>query len=364
MSDIWNTLFNSGEDNRTTLELRQLSKGGRPFLLLAKQSVAAATTLELYPAQTARARAVKSFLRFLIRIGLSIGTQRVSLSISPENEFVKFLTAQSSSQDNLPRFGVLAGNPAHDTQRFIILLFDQNQRPAAIVKAGLSEPAKALVQKEQQFLAKVPPNTKGIPGLRATFANNRVEAFAMDFAEGESPRSRDLQQLSVVLTSWISNSQIALCETPAWQQLESGSWLVPMHPAVRQLRERNIRASLQHGDFAPWNIKVSRNGTWNIIDWERGTLSGIPGWDWFHYIIQTAILVVHQDGDELVQRIENLLASAAFKTYSQKSGIEGIERELVLAYLAHLVHVIKPADGFVENVALLKTLSQRWVKGG
>src|SRR5215475_2385661 len=104
MSDFWNALFSSGEGNRTNLELRQLRKGGRPFLLLPIKSTAAATTLELYPAQTVRARTVKSLLRFLIRLGLSIGTERVALSL-PQNEFVKFLTAQSGSPGHLPQFG-------------------------------------------------------------------------------------------------------------------------------------------------------------------------------------------------------------------------------------------------------------------
>jgi hypothetical protein len=362
MSDFWNTLFSSGEGNRTNLELRQLRKGGRPFLLLPIQSTAAATTLELYPAQTASARTLKSLLRFLIRIGLSIGTERVSLPLSPQNGFVKFLTAQCSSPGQLPQFGVLAGNPAHDTQRFIILLFDRNQHPVSIVKAGLSEPAKALIEKEQQFLSSISPNAIGIPKLRAPFADERVKAFALNFAEGESPRSQDLEKLSIVLISWISNIKIALCETAAWQQLENGLRLVPAYPALRQLGDRNIRACIQHGDFAPWNIKAARNGSWTVLDWERGALNGIPGWDWFHYIIQTTILVEHKSVHEIASRIEALLQSETFKNYSKQSGVSEIERELVIAYLIHLIEVIKPAEGLEANRALLTTLSLRWFK--
>ena len=365
MPDLWNNLL--GTDKRTSahLTMRQFDKQGRPFLLLPTRKTAAAVTIDLYPAQTRRARAAKSLLRLFARTGLPLRTERVDLSIAPDNGFTKFLSSQAGATAEIPQFGILAGNPAHDTQRFIILLFDQNQRPVTIVKAGISEPAKALIEKERSFLSNVSPNTVGIPKLRACFADHRIKAFAMDFFEGESPQSDDLQQLPGVLSSWISGgTQIPLHETAAWQQLEktSAPFQLPQ-TFLAQFRDRKIGPTIQHGDYAPWNIKTTPNGQWTVLDWERGDLNGIPGWDWFHYIIQAAILVGRKDGNNLVQSIETLLASAAFKTYSQKSGIEGIEREMVLAYLAHLIEVIKPAEGIVANLALLRTLSQRWVKG-
>ena len=360
MADLWHSLLGANNPTAVPVAKRQLKKHGRPFLLLPAQKAAAATTLGLYPAQTPIARAARSLLRIFARRGLLVGADRVSLSITTDDPFLKFLASQAGSPERIPQFGVLAGNPAHNTQRFIILLFDQEQHPVSIVKAGLTESAKLLIEKEQRFLSTVPPSATGIPKLRATFPGDRVKAFAMDFVDGGSPRSHDVHQIPAVLTSWISNSQIALSETPAWQQLESGSWLVPVYPAVRQLRERNVRASIQHGDFAPWNIKALRKGSWTVIDWERGTLSGIPGWDWFHYIIQTAILVEHKPAEEITKRIEALVQSEAFKDYSKQTGISGIERELLIAYLIHLLEVIKPAEGLEANRALLTMLSLRW----
>jgi len=363
MSDFWQTLFSSSEGNRNNLELRQIRKGGRPFLLLPKNRGAAATTLDLYPAQTARARATKSLLRFFIRIGLSIGAQPVSLSVSAKNDFVKFLTSQSGFQEDLPRFGVLAGNPAQDTRRFIILLFDSNQRPVAIVKAGFSEPAKALVEKEQQFLATLPASARGIPKLRASFVDHRVTAFSMDFAEGQSPRPDDDHELVSVLGSWLlPDKQIALYETDPWQRLESNPQFSQKYPALYRLRDCKIQTTIQHGDFAPWNIKAPQNGSWTVLDWERGTLKGIPGWDWFHFVIQNAILVARRPVIEIAQAIESLLLSGAFKFYSLPTGTADLDRELVIAYLIHLIEVVKPAEGLEQNRGLLRTLSERWLK--
>lgn len=97
-----------------------------------------------------------------------------------------------------------------------------------------------------------------------------------------------------------------------------------------------------------------------VLDWERGELAGIPGWDWFHYVIQPAILVDRSPTTDLVQRIERVLSSEPFKAYSARAGIMGCERELVLAYLLHAVEVIKPSEGLAATRDLLHALAVRW----
>jgi hypothetical protein len=119
---------------------------------------------------------------------------------------------------------------------------------------------------------------------------------------------------------------------------------------------------MHHGDFAPWNIKVSPAGAWTVLDWERGERTGFPGWDWFHYVIQSGILVGHLPTAVLIQRVESLLSSVAFREYATRGGIQGCERELVLAYLLHVVEVIKPSEGLTPTRELLEALAARWRK--
>ncbi len=101
--------------------------------------------------------------------------------------------------------------------------------------------------------------------------------------------------LPPLLESWINpNRTIALSDTPDWARLEKACSGNNLFPAIAaQLRGRTIQSAIHHGDLAPWNIKVSPAGAWTVLDWERGELTGIPGWDWFHYVIQSAILVGH-----------------------------------------------------------------------
>lgn len=363
MPDFWNNLFGISDKHLVAVEMRELRKQGRPLLLLPKKTAAAVVTLELYPAQTSRARAGKSLFRLLLKFGLPFGAESISVAISREDKFLKFLASAANSSVSVPQFGVLAGNPANDTQRFIILLFDINQRPVAVVKAGSSPAARNLLEKERKFLSSVPAGIPGIPSLRSSFENTQVKAFTLDYFAGVSPPYNDEARLHGLLSSWLfPNTEISIYETAAWQQLESSS-SISQQSIFRPVRDRKVRATIQHGDFAPWNIKASPDGRWTALDWERGDLKGVPGWDWFHYVIQTAILVGRRTGEQITEHIEKFLRSDAFKTYSNKAGIVGIERELVIAYLAHLIEVIQPAEGLDPNRELLASLRERWFQG-
>jgi hypothetical protein len=60
--------------------------------------------------------------------------------------------------------------------------------------------------------------------------------------------------------------------------------------------------------------------------------------------------------------VECLLDSAAFRQYAARGGIVGSERELVLAYLLHVVEVVKPSEGLEQTRELLRALSACWRK--
>ena len=364
---FWEDLFAPPEaqGQGTRVEMRLLKKGGRPFLLLPVQPRPAAATMDLYPAQTGRARAARTVLRCLLRASLPVGTERVSCAISPADPFVRFLSSLAGAPvPALPALGILAGNPASDGQRFLLLIFDASQRPVAVVKAGLSQRARALVEQEEHFLAAVPEKTTAVPRLRAKFESPRLRALALDFFPGESPRPRHETALPALLASWVDPDRtFVLSDAPDWKRLEHAASASAQFSAVAsQLRGRTVHPAIHHGDFAPWNIKVSPAGAWTVLDWERGELAGIPGWDWFHYVIQTGILVGCLPAPVLVQRVESLLCSEALQRYAERAGILGCERELVLAYLLHVVEVIKPSEGLAPTRELLNALSTRWRK--
>jgi len=345
--------------------MRLLRKAGRPFLLFPRQPRAAAATLDLYPAQTPRARAARIALHWVLRASLPLGTEPTSLSLSPTDPFVQFLASFAGEPTpETPTFGILAGNPMTEGQRFLLLVFDAAFHPVAVIKAGLSQCAKTLIAREAAFLTAIPSNIRAVPRLRAQFESPRLSALTLDFFLGDPPRTQHESALPALLATWVDRKQnLLISDAPAWVRLEQAAPAGKLFSSLaKQLRGRTVHPAIHHGDFAPWNIKVSPAGAWTVLDWERGELAGIPGWDWFHYTIQIGILVARLSIPALVHRVEILLASGAFKQYASRAGIRGCERELLLAYLLHAIEVIRPSEGLVATAELLTALSVRWGK--
>lgn len=365
---FWEPLFAGGEEpsQRCTVKMRLVRRGGRPWLLLPGEPGLAARVLELYPAQTPRARLARAGLCCALRARLPLGTEPISLTFSPAAGFVRFLTGLGAGEPaSLPSLGILAGNPATAGRRFILLLFNAHGRPATVVKAGLGERARELITREERFLATVPRPRPGIPLLRGSFEEPGRRAFALDFFSGQSPSANSQDQLARLLNAWVDSSrQIPLAQTRPWRELQTTCASQPLWLALAQrLQGCRVHPAITHGDLAPWNIKQQAAGAWMVLDWERGDFEGIPGWDWFHYVIQPALLVAREASAPLAERLEQLFASAAFESYARFGGIAGQERELALIYLLHHNEVIRPSEGLAQGRELLNLLRARWLQG-
>jgi len=353
----WDALFVCGDhsDTEQQLPMRLVRKHGRPLLIVPLANQVAARCLELFPAQTAKARLAKHILRLLWKSGLRTKMEPVRLPFDSHTKFSKYIaTIAGHSTSNAPaKFGILLGNPAGDTQRFLVLVFNDGNLPVAVVKAGLTPGARSLVRAESEFLSRVSGNVPAIPRLISKFESSSLDAFSTDYCAGDSPRKADPRKISDLLTSWLNpREQRSMDQFPE---------IVAAKQFFGQTKDsagaRMLKTCVQHGDFAPWNIKVSDQGAWTVLDWERGTFKGVPGWDWFHYEIQTAILVEKCATEELIRRIKQLIASEDFKKYAREAGIDGVEKPMLLAYLRNLVEVIKPAEGLTESQALLQALA-------
>lgn len=344
--------------------MKLLTKRGQPLLLLPAQPQLAAHALALYPAQTARGRLARFAARWILTTRLPIGIQSVVVNFPPDHAFSKWLASLTPDVGGVARFAVLAGNANSPGQRLILLLFDARHQPAVIVKAGFTEVAKRLIAQERQFFESLPDNASPgeIPRLRGAFANDQLVALAMDFLPGHSPGDQDERELPRLLSSWVQPlHRGAFAETRVGRELTAICCTDPVFQSqMAALQEQRPATALFHGDFAPWNVRVSPQRGWMVLDWERGALNGPPAWDWFHYVIQKAILVQRQSPQTLVTTIERLLASPDFQTYLQHSHAAGCERALLLLYLLHQSAVVRPSEGLTATQELLQALATRW----
>jgi len=333
------------QDPSVAVTLRILHKHGNPFLFLPPESRLAVQTLALFPAQTNWARWARSLLRASLHAHLPLPLEQVRYSVSLSDPFVQFLCRASGARPGeIPPVGVLAGNPAALGQRFMLLVFSPEGEPVTVVKAGVSSAAQLFIEREVAFLSSVPEkHRRWIPIPHATFRSESVRAIAFEFFPGDSPRGDIDEQLGDILGSWLSaTSTVALGEIPAWQRLREHR---VSHPFVEDLSRHAVVPAMTHGDFAPWNIKVSRDGRWTVLDWECGELTGVPGWDWFHYEIRSGILVDKCSTSVLQRRIDQLLSSPCFRKYATQARIQEICRPLVAAYLLYHVEITPPTEG-------------------
>lgn len=360
---VWQDLFFANDHSapRTLIKVRIIQRSGQPFLILPAHSHLASQAFALYPAQTFLARLARFSLGLALSLKLPAAGPAFSLHINCEEPFATFLT-QVAGGPPFPRFAILTGNPKAEGRRFVILLFNANNQPVAVIKAGIGDSAIRLIEQEASFLTSVPPNTPGTPRLCSAFRSSRLHALALDFFPGHSPRPNEIFRLESLLTSWIDSTRmVPIIQLPAWQRL--AGWLDARSPAWQQLNDAVCHPVIYHGDFTPWNVKVIR-GSWQALDWERGELAGIPGWDWFHYVIQSAVLINREPVERLVIRVEHMLASESFTRYAAGAGITGMEQLLVLGYLYYSVHILKQTEELSRIQTLLERLSAIWLKQG
>lgn len=358
----WRAVFADTPPERGAahLSLRIVRRGGEPFLILPADGSLAARALALYPAQTFKARAARAALRLALQLQLARGLETVSLALDADDAFVRFLCKTVGLPAPELRLAVLAGNPRAAGRRFVFLLFDAGGHPAAVVKAGNTDAARRLLAHEENFLRAVPPGTRGLPKLRGGLHTARVQAFAMDFVPGHAPRAEEVRPLARLLDEWMSRSAPRpLGELAAWQRLLAAEVGAPLPAAVRELGGLRVHTTLAHGDCAPWNVKVWR-GQWTLLDWERGELAGVPGWDWLHFVLQPALLVRRKPVPALLDRLEATLAGEAFGAYAGEAGFAGRERALALALLCYINRVIRPVDGAETMRALEQAAAERW----
>lgn len=362
----WQNLFApcSAAGMRTAVELNVVCRNGRPFLFLPAETRLAAAAITLYSAQTAKARAAKMLFNFVLRLGLKPRLEKLSLPLAGADPFVCFLRETSRlPHEIIPRFAVLTGNPRAEGRRFLFLLFGAGGEPAAVIKAGSTEAARRLLTHEENFLRTASPQTRGLPKLRGILYSPRAQAFAMDFFAGHPPRLNDTRPLVELLNSWVAvGGWVAMKDLGAWQRLAATAMGQPLPVPVRALAQTRFHPTLAHGDCAPWNIKVSQ-GRWILLDWERGETAGVPGWDWFHFVMQPAVLVRREPVLRLLDRFERLLIAEDFVRYTRHAGVAGNERALALAYLCHCTRVTRQTEGLENVAALERAAAARWFPG-
>lgn len=349
----WEQLFppDTKSGRCSLIPLRLLRKHGDPLLLFPEQRALVPAALSLYPAQTWRAQFFRRALALALRSGIGLRAENCAIAVDTENPWHRFLIQAAGGE--LGSLAMLLGNPRAPGRRFVLLLFAKSGVPVTLVKVGVGPAATALIAAEWKFLRSQPAERLHAPTVRMDFAAGEMQAFTMEFVRGESPRAE--APIGVLLREWLQvGSSVGFLELSVAAKLEAAAGEDPRwRQAKAMLAPLRFSSAIHHGDFAPWNVRVTSRGEWRVLDWERGEVAGPPAWDWFHWVIQYEVLVRRCDTEGILRRIESELVTPAFREYATAAGIGAAVRPLLSAYLLYCTKVIRQADGLRRIEALL-----------
>ena len=236
----------------------------------------------LYPAFRFLARLYKLSLRIKVTVGL--GEERETGAIGwPLGEFV---------QDLRPRTGsvvVLVGTPG-PAQKITAQLRDETGNVLGYLKYAEKEAARKRLRRERQVLAGIPEGVG--PAFLKYGRLGSGEALLTTPLLGKAlpatlPPARGLSDLLAVLAI---APRVPIAAHP-WVQHTRDQGSLDLDPWLEMLSGKDWPVTIQHGDFAPWNLLRRSDGTLGAIDWEYGTLEGLPYLDLAHYVLQTSALI-------------------------------------------------------------------------
>jgi len=366
--NLWHDLLVSPNGKEASLRrFTILQKRGLSFLYLPEDRRLVDATLRLYPAQTWFARMLVWIVNQMIRIRFPVSFRKLTISVSQYSAFGAFLKSMVPDSNDVPPFGVLSGNMKTPGRRYTLLLFDAACQPRVVVKVGITPKAQQLIQVEQNFFFQQRPQLPGLPEALAVYQGTDAQAIAYRYVEGMPPLQQQQEGIGALMNSWISDGEpVPLSNLSTWTALEVIRKENPELESVFQILQKTpVRPVLCHGDFAPWNIRISpsaQEGNWVALDWERNCANGIPGWDWFHYIIQYNTMVRHTRPEKTLSDLETLWANPTFLSYARRTGIEKILKELTLVYFLHLLRYFAPRDHTAEAHLLVEKFRQRYFK--
>lgn len=219
---------------------------------------------------------LKTYQQYMYGLYSSYGgiLSKIYWSFFKKSSFVRSLTSLRHDQlplpfqqikENLGFNALLAfnmGSPGIE-QKISILGYDNELKQPFFAKFSQKEEAKALTLNEIKIYQLL-DNTRLTPKLLHYQITDEYVCLKAEYIKGERPKNRQLNQQIVDLCLKLKDFHI------------------------ENKNKDNLKYSLSHGDFCPWNMLVS-NGNISLIDWELAKERPL-GYDLFTFICQVSSL--------------------------------------------------------------------------
>ncbi len=185
---------------------------------------------------------------------------------------------------------VLVGTPGL-AQKTIVEVSGQTGEIAAYLKYAIKPAAQERLRRENRVLSSLPPGLG--PSVLKFGALAGGMGLLLSPAPGKpvSARLPPPDGVSAFLEKLVTGPDHPVGAHPLIRSIMSEDGGHSVERWVCSLDGRNWPVAIQHGDFAPWNLRVTRQGKVFAFDWEYGALKGFPGFDRAFYLLQVGRLI-------------------------------------------------------------------------
>ncbi len=205
------------------------------------------------------------------------------------------------------------------------------------------------------------PSRKQLDGMDHAALQQRLKPYADEslrfLREAGTPVSARVNAADAVCAVTSRLEKQPLASLPAWRELAAKAGAAD--PAAWQI----LNAALVEKTVCnvPWENPAAA-GTQNRLAFDPtgDRRQGVPGWDGFHFVVQTALHGDRLPVERVAAELKQLLHSEPFQKYAEAAGISGFVRPLLLAYLLHQKWVVQPRAGGEILTELCEQLSDRW----
>jgi hypothetical protein len=273
----------------------------RPRLyLLARRFSQRWKVSSFYPASRLQAR----FYRLSLRIAATAGISEVRTIHSSDWPLGRL------TEDIVPQLGnvgVLV-TTSRAGRKAVVQLRDEEGRVFGYLKYAEQEAARRLLRHEHNILSALPGELGPEPLKYGDLGSG--EALLMTPIAGSKlpvtvpPADGVLDYLMALAISVPVSTEAHPWVLHIGRLNDQRSWIEDCFEA---LANRRWPVTIQHGDFAPWNMLRMPGGKIEAYDWEYATLEGFPYLDYAYYILQTLILIYRWAPTKAAQYAERCL---------------------------------------------------------
>jgi hypothetical protein len=230
---------------------------------------------------------------------------------------------------------ILVGNPS-PARKLIVFLLENPHRIAAVLKIGLTDSGRSSVIHEAEVLSKLALYSWA---PRALSIHLDQGAAAQGYVQGSLP-DREFRPgyLNLLCKFPRSGSSKRLSDVAGALHKNFSPFMPEVNSIAPDLLDRclsclnvdiAVPTVLVHGDFAPWNIRETRDSGYVLVDWESADFWGLPGHDLLHFHFMDQRLFGGKEGG-----FTAIQASSICRDYLKRMDLDTeLMPRLAIAYL-------------------------------